>query len=128
MITLYGIKNCDSVKKARQWLRQHALDHHFHDFRVEGLPAPRLDDWLGLWGWETLLNRRGSTWRQLPESLRRRVDAGVARALMLEQPTLIKRPVLVRRDACLVGYTESTYQQFFSLQGKRPAQPGKGNE
>jgi arsenate reductase len=115
LITLYGIKNCDSVKKARCWLTHNGLDHTYHDFRVHGLTPAMLDDWLRELGWELLLNRRGSTWRQLPETLKAEVDADRARDLLLDHPTLIKRPVLVLGGAHLVGFSDATYRQFFSV-------------
>ncbi len=118
MITLYGIKNCDSVKKARQWLTLNALEYTFHDFRVQGLAPALLDEWLRALGWEPLLNRRGSTWRQLPEVLKAGVDAAAARGLMLDHPTLIKRPVLAAGGAYLVGFAGATYRQFFSRHGE----------
>jgi Spx/MgsR family transcriptional regulator len=93
--TLYGIPNCDTVKRARAWLGEHGLEHRFHDFKGHGVPEPRLDAWLATLGWEALLNRRGTTWRQLDETLRAGVtDAASARAAMLAHPSLIKRPVV----------------------------------
>jgi arsenate reductase len=118
LITLYGIKNCDSVKKARQWLTLNALEYTFHDFRGQGLTPALLDEWLRALGWESLLNRRGSTWRQLPEALKAGVDADSARGLMLDHPTLIKRPVLAVGGAHLVGFADATYRQFFSRYGE----------
>ena len=93
LITLYGIKNCASVKEARRWLDSNGVDYEFHDFRVQGLDAKQLDGWLQALGWEALLNRRGTTWRRLPEALRVNISAAAARKLMLEHPALIKRPL-----------------------------------
>lgn len=96
---LYGIPNCDSVKRARAWLAKQGIGHDFHDFRKSGLPAERLDAWLDAAGWETLLNRRGTSWRRLPEAERAAVvDRGSARAALLAQPSLVKRPVVVWPD------------------------------
>jgi arsenate reductase len=118
LITLYGIKNCTSVKQARHWLTQNGVDHRFHDFRAQGLTAALLDGWLREVGWEGLLNRRGTTWRQLPDSSKTGLDAAAARGLMLDHPTLIKRPVLTAYGAHLVGFAHTTYQEFFSRHNK----------
>jgi arsenate reductase (glutaredoxin) len=95
MTTLYGIPNCDTVKKARAWLSDSGRDHVFHDFKKAGVPPARLDAWLKAAGWETLLNRQGTTWRKLDDTTKAGVnDAASARALMLAQPSVIKRPVI----------------------------------
>lgn len=102
--TVYGIANCDSVKKARTWMAQHAPDHVFHDFKKQGLPTDALDFWLSQVGWEVLLNRKGTTWRKLPAERQAQVsDAPSARALMLEHPSVIKRPVVVIKNTVSVG-------------------------
>lgn len=94
-LTVYGIPNCDSVKRARARLAELGLAHEFHDFKKQGLPAALLDAWLHEAGWQTLLNRQGTTWRKLDESTRAAViDDTAARALLLAQPSLIKRPVV----------------------------------
>jgi Spx/MgsR family transcriptional regulator len=91
---LYGIPNCDTVKKARAWLTGQGIAHEFHDFKKAGVPPERLDAWLAAAGWERLLNRKGSTWRRLPPAEQAAVtDAASARVLMLRQPSVIKRPV-----------------------------------
>ena len=110
MITLYGIRNCDTVKKARKWLDEHGVNYRFHDFRADGLEAKKLDAWISAAGWETLLNRRGTTWRRLPEDVREGIDGKRAAALMLEQPTLIKRPVIEHGTQVLVGFDSDTCQ------------------
>ncbi|MCE9661232.1 MAG: ArsC family reductase [Burkholderiales bacterium] len=93
--TLYGIANCDTVKRARVWLAEHEVAAAFHDFKKAGVPPARLDTWLVAAGWEALLNRKGTTWRQLDEALRAGVsDAASARAVMLAHPSVIKRPVV----------------------------------
>ena len=95
MITLYGIPNCDTVKKARAWLTEHGLDHQFHDFKKLGVPHDRLKLWMAAVGWETLLNRKGTMWRkQSPEVQASVVDAHSAAELMLMQSSVIKRPVV----------------------------------
>ena len=92
---LHGIRNCDTVARARAWLTEHGVAFDFHDFKVAGVPVERLDAWMGAVGWERLLNRKGTMWRRLPEATRAGVvDAGSARALMLVQPSVIKRPVV----------------------------------
>lgn len=94
LITLYGIPNCDTVKKARAWLSAQGLDYQFHDFKKQGVPAPALDTWIKALGWEPLVNRRGTSWRRLDDATRAGVtDAASARALMLAQASVIKRPV-----------------------------------
>ncbi|MEJ2060125.1 MAG: ArsC family reductase [Gammaproteobacteria bacterium] len=113
MITLYGIKNCDTVKKTRRWLEAHGVDYRFHDFRADGLEQKQLQRWADQVGWETLLNRRGTTWRQLPETERADLDAARATKLMLKHPTLIKRPVLEDGDDVSVGFAEKNYQDRF---------------
>ncbi len=95
MITLYGIPNCDTVKRARGWLDEHGVAYQFHDFKKQGVPQAALDRWLDGPGWEALVNRRGTTWRQLDEAARAAVvDAASARAVLLANPSLIKRPVV----------------------------------
>ncbi|HXH72201.1 MAG TPA: arsenate reductase [Mariprofundaceae bacterium] len=108
-IHLYGIPNCDSVRKACDWLAGHGVAFTFHDFRKEGVHAGWLAQWSTALGWETLLNRRSTTWKQLPESDRENVDAPHAIALMLNHPTLIKRPVLECRGRLLVGFCPDSY-------------------
>ena len=103
---VYGIANCDTVKRARAWLEEHGRGHTFHDFKKAGVPEKRLDAWLKASGWETLLNRKGTTWRQLDAAAQARItDAKSARALMLEQPSVIKRPVVEWDDGRItVGF------------------------
>jgi Spx/MgsR family transcriptional regulator len=94
-ITLYGIPHCDTVKRARAWLAEQGIVHHFHDFKKAGVPAAGLDAWLASAGWETLLNRRGTAWRALPDDVKAGVtDAASARAVMLAHASTIKRPVV----------------------------------
>ena len=94
-ITLYGIANCDTVKKARTWLAAEGVDFTFHDFRKQGVPERELDRWIANVGWEKLVNRQGTTWRKLDPAMQSKVkDAATARALMLEQPSVIRRPVV----------------------------------
>ncbi len=95
MTTLYGISNCDTVKKARAWLAAHGVEHRFHDLRKDGVPQPQLDAWLQAFGWEKVVNRQGTTWRRLDAALRASVvDAASARRVLLAHPSAIKRPVV----------------------------------
>lgn len=110
-ITLYGIPNCDTVKKARAWLAEHQVEVQFHDFKKLGVPEARLDHWLASAGWEKLLNRQGTTWRKLDAATQASVtDARSARALMLVQPSVIKRPVVEWYDRDVsVGFDASNW-------------------
>jgi arsenate reductase len=103
---VYGITNCDTVKRARAWLDERGTGYTFHDFKKSGVPQQRLDAWLEAAGWETLLNRKGSTWRKLDAAVQARViDAKSARTLMLDQPSVIKRPVVEWGDGRItVGF------------------------
>ena len=93
--TLYGIRNCDTVKKARQWLVDQKVGYQFHDYKLLGVPVARLDEWLKTTPWETLLNRQGNTWRKLDEAIKASVtDASSARIVMLANPSVIKRPLV----------------------------------
>lgn len=113
MTVLYGIKNCDTVKKARKWLETAGIDYRFHDFRAEGLERKQLAAWSLAVGWEALLNRRSTTWRQLPEEVKRGIDENSALDLMMEQPTLIKRPVLKHGEEIRIGFKEADYMALF---------------
>ena len=111
-ITLYGIPNCDQVKKARNWLAENALPYTFHDLKKSGIDHALAQSWLEQVGWERLINRRGTTWRAL--TLARQaaiVDAASAQALMIELPSVVKRPVLVIGATLLVGFDAAIYQQ-----------------
>ena len=105
-VTVYGIPNCDSVKKARTWLSDHALDYRFHDFKKQGVPADLLSGWLSAVGWQRLVNRKGTTWRKLDDAIRLAVvDDASAKELMLLQASVIKRPVVVWGDGSVsVGF------------------------
>jgi Spx/MgsR family transcriptional regulator len=111
-IALYGIPNCDTVKKARAWLAEQGVPHPFHDFKKQGVPVDRLDHWLAVAGWDKLLNRKGTTWRQLDAAAQAGVtDAASARALMLAQPSIIKRPVVEWPDGSVtVGFAAADWQ------------------
>lgn len=111
-LTLYGIPNCDTVKKALTWLESHQHAHTFHDFKKQGLSTEIVALWLKAVPWESLINKKGLTWRNLTEAKKNAVlDAVSATALMLENPSVIKRPVLCTPSAVLVGFTPELYQQ-----------------
>lgn len=113
MPTLYGIKNCDTIKKARQWLDKNGIAYRFHDYREDGLTPELLKSFLTRCGWQTLLNQRSTSWRQLDAAQKADLDENKALALMLETPTLIKRPVLENDDKLLVGFMAEQYQAEF---------------
>jgi len=110
-VVIYGIKNCDTMKKARAWLGAHGVSYVFHDYKVDGIERARLERWSREVGWETLVNRSGTTFRKLPERDRDGLTERRAIALMLEQPSLIKRPVLEAGGELLVGFKSEAYQQ-----------------
>jgi len=110
-LTVYGIPNCDSVKKARVWLSERGADFSFHDFKKQGVPPQALDLWLKQVGWETLLNRKGTTWRKLDSALQASVvDSQSARKIMLEHANVIKRPVCVLKGQVIVGVNPQAWQ------------------
>ncbi len=113
MTILYGIANCDTVRKARKWLSSHDVDYRFHDFRKDGLTAKQLKHWATVVGWETLLNRRGQTWRKLPDKDKTELNQARALKLMQAEPTLIKRPVLEMKSRVHVGFNDADYQDLF---------------
>ncbi|WNO54887.1 ArsC family reductase [Stakelama saccharophila] len=108
-ITLYGIPNCDTMKKARAWLDDHAVGYAFHDYKKAGADPARLTLWADHVGWETLVNRRGTTFRKLPDDAREGLDQDRAVALMAQHPSLIKRPVLEYPGGILVGFDAERY-------------------
>jgi arsenate reductase (glutaredoxin) len=112
-ITIYGIKNCDTMKKARAWLDQRGVAYDFHDYKTAGIERARLEGWARDTGWETLLNRAGTTFRKLPEKERDGVTEKKAIALMLDQPSMIKRPVLDIGGKLLVGFKPEQYEKAF---------------
>lgn len=107
--TLYGIRNCDTMKKAWTWLDEHGVAYVFHDYKKQGIERARLEDWVRQVGWEVLLNRAGTTFRKLPEADRQDLDEGRAVDLMLAQPSMIKRPVLEIDGRLLVGFKPELY-------------------
>lgn len=114
MVTLYGIPNCDTIKKARRWLESTGIEYRFHDYRKDGLEKDTLELWASELGWEALLNRRGTTWRKLPEDEKSVINHERAITLMLEQPAMIKRPLLDTDHQKLLGFCEQQYNNLLS--------------
>jgi arsenate reductase (glutaredoxin) len=114
-LTIYGIKNCDTMRKARAWLDKHGVEYVFHDYKTDGIARERLERWEKKEGWETLLNRAGMTFRKLPDEDKSGLDMKKAMALMLAQPSMIKRPVLeLPGGKLLVGFSPELYNQALS--------------
>ena len=108
-ITMYGIKNCDTIKKARAWLDANGVAYDFHDYKAAGADPGKLAAWIAAAGWETVLNRAGTTFRKLPDEAKAGLDAGRATALMLAQPSMIKRPVVQYPGGLLIGFSPERY-------------------
>jgi len=108
-ITIYGIKNCDTMKKARAWLDSHGIAYDFHDYKTAGIDRSKLAQWSGKLGWETLLNRAGTTFKKLADADKEGLDESKAIALMMAQPSMIKRPVLDQDGKLLVGFKPEIY-------------------
>ncbi|MGJ8569208.1 MAG: ArsC family reductase [Hoeflea sp.] len=113
-VTIYGIKNCDTMKKARQWLADHSIEANFHDYKASGIDAAHLERWCAEAGWETVLNRAGTTFRKLDDADKKDLDQDKAISLMLAQPSMIKRPVLEADSRIIIGFKPALYEQFFA--------------
>lgn len=114
MTTLvYGIKNCDTVKKALKWLEENNQQPKLHDYRVDGLNADWLVEMEAKFGWENLVNKRSTTWRNLDEATKNSLDRETALKVLTEQPTLIKRPIVIQNEIALIGFNEKEYQAAF---------------
>jgi len=113
MTRIYGIKNCDTMKKARAWLDGHKIAYTFHDYKASGIDKPTLDGWVKKVGWEILLNRAGTTFKTLPDADKQGITEKRAIALMLAQPSMIKRPVLEAKDKLTVGFKPEDYEKLF---------------
>ena len=111
-IILYGIANCDTVKKAKTWLQQQGVEYSFHDYRKQGLDPGQLSAWVDELGWEALLNRRGTTWRKLDQTVRDAIDRDSAIQIMLDNPAIIKRPLLDRDGDKILGFDADAYQEI----------------
>lgn len=112
-VTMYGIPNCDTVKKARAWLSNHNVEFEFHDYRKHGLDEEQLQSMVAALGWEAMLNRRGTTWRALPDTLKDRIDLESAISIMLDNPAIIKRPILAKDEQLHLGFSVAQYQEIF---------------
>ncbi|WP_020395018.1 ArsC family reductase [Thiolinea disciformis] len=113
MTILYGLSNCDTVRKARQWLDERGIPYTFHDFRKDGLNPVQLRAWVDELGWEAMLNKRGTTWRLLPEKTRENLTETLALAVMEDQPAIIKRPLLDTGSRQVLGFDPMTYKAIF---------------
>ena len=113
MTTLYGIKNCDTIKKARKWLAENGIEYKFHDVRSDGIDLASIENWVDQAGWETVLNRRGTTWRKLDSSVQESTSRENVSALLLEHPAMIKRPVLDKDGTITIGFKAENYQLMF---------------
>lgn len=114
MLTIYGIKNCDTMKKAFKWLDDNHIEYQFHNYKTAGLSPELLQTFIDLLGWQTILNTRGTTWRKLDDSVRNSIDnEQAAKTIMLDNTSIIKRPILLKQDKALVGFSDLQYQQFF---------------
>ena len=114
MITLYGIPNCNTIKKARVWLSDHNIEYHFHDYKKEGITSEKLKSWIAKFGLETIVNKKGTTWKKLAADVPdQKLTTTTAIKLMKENPSLIKRPVLETEEDAMVGYNEADYENFF---------------
>ena len=112
-VTLYGIPNCDTIKKAKVWLNDHRIEFIFHDYRKQGLDKEQLQSMATVLGWEAMLNRRGTTWRALPNSVKDRIDLESAIRVMLDNPAIIKRPILAKGEQLHLGFSAAQYQEVF---------------
>jgi Spx/MgsR family transcriptional regulator len=113
-VTLFGIANCDTIKKAKEWLNDHKVEFNFHDYRKHGLDREQLQSMAAALGWEAMLNRRGTTWRALPNTVKDRIDLESAISVMLDNPAIIKRPILAKDDRLHLGFSAAQYQEIFS--------------
>lgn len=113
-LTLFGIPNCDTVRKARRWLDSHGVEYRFHDLRADGLDDDVVAGWIDTLGWEQVINRRSTSWKALDAERRAAMDAGEARRAALESPTLIRRPVLVGDDLLEFGFSDRRYTELLS--------------
>jgi arsenate reductase (glutaredoxin) len=112
-VIVFGISNCDTIKKARSWLQTHDIDYAFHDYRKQGVNLDMLQSMAAELGWEAMLNRRGSTWRALPETVKSQIDEPAALQIMLDNPAIIKRPILAYAGRRHLGFSNQQYQEIF---------------
>ena len=113
-VTLYGISSCDTIRKAKTWLQKQRIEFEFHDYRKQGLEQQLLQSMISALGWEVMLNRRGTTWRTLPDTVKDQIDQASAMRLMLDNPAIIKRPILATDNQLHVGFSTRQYEEIFS--------------
>jgi Spx/MgsR family transcriptional regulator len=113
-ITLYGISSCDTIRKAKTWLKNRQIEFEFHDYRKQGLEQKLLESMISVLGWEAMLNRRGTTWRALPDTVKEQIDQASAMRVMLDNPAIIKRPILATANQLHLGFSDRQYQEIFS--------------
>ena len=113
MTTLYGIKNCDTMKKAFKWLEENGVDYDFHDYKKQGLDESALEQALSEHGWESVINQRGTTWRQLPDNVKEAMDEKQALAVANDNPSIVKRPLLVHNGKTTLGFKPESYSEIF---------------
>ncbi|PCI68753.1 MAG: ArsC family reductase [Piscirickettsiaceae bacterium] len=113
-IVMYGIKNCDTIKKAKKWLDANGVEYVFHDYRKDGLTAELLSSLEDTIGWEAMINKRGTTWRKLPDETKDSMDKALAIQTMLDNPAIIKRPIVNTGKAFELGFSDASYQQLFT--------------
>ena len=111
---MYGIPNCDTIKKARNWLKTQDVEYRFHDYKKQGVNEQQLREWLSHFGWEQLINKRGTTWRKLDDTTKDNMDNEAALTVMLNNPSIIKRPILLANNKALIGFDADSYQQVFN--------------
>jgi Spx/MgsR family transcriptional regulator len=113
-VTLYGISTCDTIRKAKTWLKNRQIEFVFHDYRKQGLEQKLLESMITALGWEAMLNRRGTTWRALPDKVKEQIDQASAMRVMLDNPAIIKRPILATANQLHLGFSDRQYQEIFS--------------
>lgn len=112
---MFGIKNCDTIKKARKWLEAEGIEYEFHDYKKDGLSSDMLNSWVKDLGWEALINKRGTTWRKLPDNIKESIDQASAIQIMLDNTSIIKRPLLINdKTKKLLGFKADEYQNFIN--------------
>ncbi len=113
MIKLYAIPNCNTVKKARTWLDENNIEYEFHNYKKQGIDKESLQQWIDDLGWETVINRKGMTWRKLDENIRNSMNAEKAVDIMLENQSIIKRPLIIKQGKTILGFNADNYAEFF---------------
>lgn len=113
MIKMFAIPNCNTVKKARTWLEENGIDYHFHNYKKDGIDEVTLKQWVGELGWDVVVNRKGMTWRKLDQETRESMDETMAINIMLENQSIIKRPLIIKEDKKILGFNEAEYEEFF---------------